>query len=137
MDKIEFQAFLDRISDCWTDGDFDMWSEHVSLPMVSITRSGQLVNDSLESLRRDWDLYTQTLTTMGVTKIIRNVDVIEPADDSTLIGTYHTQMYAGGIRVVGPYTSSAMLTCESGTWRISSIMNALGHRDWAARQDPN
>ena len=134
MNEVEFQAFLDRISICWTDRAFQAWVDHIALPFTSITLNGQLNNDSVESLKKDWDLYCQALDTLKISQIIRKVIVIEVSEEDTLIGTYQTQMFAGDRRVVGPYTSSAMLNHDGKAWRISSIMNALGHRDWTTRE---
>ena len=134
MYEFEFQAFWDRISICWTDRDFQAWVDHIALPLTSITLNGQLNNDSVESLKKDWDLYCQALDTLKILQIIRKVMVIEASEEDTLIGTYQTQMFAEDRRVVGPYTSSAMLILDGKTWRISSIMNALGHRDWTTRE---
>ena len=134
MNEVKFQAFLDRISVCWTDRDFQAWVDHIALPFTSITLKGQLNNDSVESLKKDWDLYCQALDTLKISQIIRKVIVIEDSEEDTLIGTYQTQMFAGDRRVVRPYTSSTMLNHDGKNWRISSIMNALGHRDWTTRE---
>ena len=121
MNEVKFQAFWDRISICWTDRDFQSWVNHIALPFTLITRNGQLNNDPIESLKK-------------ISQIIRKVTVIEVSEEDTLIGSYQTQMFAGDRRVVGRYTSSAMLDYDGKTWWISSIMNALGHRDWATRE---
>ncbi len=134
MNEVKFQAFLDRFSVCWTDRDFQAWVDHIALPFNSITLKGQLNNDPVESLKKDWDLYCQALDTLKISQIIRKVIVIEVSEEDTLIGTYQTQMFAGNRRVVGPYTSSAMLNHDRKAWRISSIMNALGNRDWMTRE---
>lgn len=136
MTLSEFQDFLDRISACWTENDFDTWRAHIALPLHFITRAGTLENKDIADLSRDWDLYQSHLRALGITQIIRSADSIEQTDHDSLMGTYRTQMFASGQRVVGPYTSSAMLMRCCDSWRISSIMNALGHRDWAFRQDP-
>jgi len=134
LNEVKFQAFLDRFSVCWTDRDFQAWVDHIALPFNSITLKGQLNNDPVESLKKDWDLYCQALDTLKISQIIRKVIVIEVSEEDTLIGTYQTQMFAGNRRVVGPYTSSAMLNHDRKAWRISSIMNALGNRDWMTRE---
>ena len=77
MDEVEFHAFLDRISACWVDRDFQTWVDHIALPFTSITPNGQLYNDSIESLRKDWDVYCQALDTLKISQIIRKVMVIE------------------------------------------------------------
>jgi hypothetical protein len=115
---------------CWVNHDFQTWVDHIALPFTSITLNGQLYNGSIESLQKDWDLYSQALNTLKILQIIRKVMVIQASEEDTLIGTYQTQMFAEDRRVMAPYTSSAMLK----TWRISSIMNALGHRDWTTRE---
>ncbi|MDB2398369.1 hypothetical protein N9W18_00340 [Planktomarina sp.] len=134
MDEDEFQAFLDGISACWVDCDFQTWVDHIALPFTSITLNGQLYNGSIESLQKDWDLYCQALDTLKISQIIQKAMVIEASEEDTLIGTYQTQMFAEDRRVVGPYTSSAMLIHDGKAWWISSIMNALGHRDWTTQK---
>ena len=134
MDEDEFQAFLDGISACWVDCDFQTWVDHIALPFTSITLNGQLYNGSIESLQKDWDLCCQALDTLKISQIIQKVMVIEASEEDTLIGTYQTQMFAEDRRVVGPYTSSAMLIHDGKAWWISSIMNALGHRDWTTQK---
>ena len=94
MNEVEFQAFLDRISICWVNRDFQSWVDHVALPFTSITLNGQLYNDSIESLKKDWDLYCQALDTLKISQIIRKVMVIQASEEDTLIGTYQTQMFA-------------------------------------------
>jgi hypothetical protein len=115
---------------CWVNHDFQTWVDHIALPFTSITLNGQLYNGSIESLQKDWDLYSQALNTLKILQIIRKVMVIQASEEDTLIGTYQTRMFAEDRRVMAPYTSSAKLK----TWRISSIMNALGHRDWTTRE---
>ncbi len=134
MNEFEFQAFLDRISICWTDRAFQAWVDHIALPFTSITLNGQLNNDSVQSLKKDWDLYCQALDTLKISQIIRKVIVTEVSEEDTLIDTYQTQIFAGDRPVIRPYTSSAMLNHDGKSWRISSIMNALGHRDWTTRE---
>ena len=134
MNEFEFQAFLDRISICWTDRDFQAWVDHIALPFTSITLNGQLNNDSVESLKKDWDLYCQALDTLKISQIIRKVIVTEVSEEDMLIDTYQTQMFAGDRRVIVPFTSSAILNHDGKAWRINSIMNALGHRDWTTRE---
>ena len=88
MNEVEFQAFWDRISICWTDRDFLAWVDHIALPFTPITLNGQLNNDSVESLKKDWDLYCHALDTLKISQIIRKVIVIEVSEEDTLIGTY-------------------------------------------------
>ena len=134
MNEVKFQTFWDRSSICWTDRDFQSWVDHIALPFTSITRNGQLNSDSIESLKKDCDLYRQALDTLKISQIIRKVTVIEVGEEDTYIGANQTQMFAGDRRVMGRYTSSAILDHDGKTWRISSIMNALGHRDWTTRE---
>jgi len=134
LNEVKFQAFWDRISICWTDRDFQSWVDHIALPFTSITRNGQLNNDFIESLKKDCDLYRQALDTLKISHSIRKVTVIKVSEDDTLTGTYQTQMFAGDRGVMGRYTSSAILDHDGKTWRINSIMNALGHRDWTTQE---
>jgi hypothetical protein len=130
LERSRISSLFRLKSVCWVNHDFQTWVDHIALPFTSITLNGQLYNGSIESLQKDWDLYSQALNTLKILQIIRKVMVIQASEEDTLIGTYQTQMFAEDRRVMAPYTSSAMLK----TWRISSIMNALGHRDWTTRE---
>jgi hypothetical protein len=130
LERSQISSLFRLKSVCWVNHDFQTWVDHIALPFTSITLNGQLYNGSIESLQKDWDLYSQALNTLKILQIIRKVMVIQASEEDTLIGTYQTRMFAEDRRVMAPYTSSAMLK----TWRISSIMNALGHRDWTTRE---
>ena len=130
LERSRISSLFRLKSVCWVNHDFQTWIDHIALPFTSITLNGQLYNGSIESLQKDWDLYSQALNTLKILQIIRKVMVIQASEEDTLIGTYQTRMFAEDRRVMAPYTSSAMLK----TWRISSIMNALGHRDWTTRE---
>ena len=130
LERSRISSLFRLKSVCWVNHDFQTWVNHIALPFTSITLNGQLYNGSIESLQKDWDLYSQALNTLKILQIIRKVMVIQASEEDTLIGTYQTRMFAEDRRVMAPYTSSAMLK----TWRISSIMNALGHRDWTTRE---
>jgi hypothetical protein len=130
LERSRISSLFRLKSVCWVNHDFQTWVDHIALPFTSITLNGQLYNGSIESLQKDWDLYSQALNTLKILQIIRKVMVIQASEEDTLIGTYQTRMFAEDRRVMAPYTSSAMLK----TWRISSIMNALGHRDWTTRE---
>jgi hypothetical protein len=114
VSETKFQAFLDRISDYWTDRNFETWADHVSLPFSTITLTGHLNNKGLVSLREDWDLYCQTLDVLKIAQIIRKAIVIEANEEDTLIGTYQTLMHTKGRRMVG---LTPLLPCWSMTAR--------------------
>ena len=134
LERSRISSLFRLKSVCWVNHDFQTWVDHIALPFTSITLNGQLYNGSIESLQKDWDLYSQALNTLKILQIIRKVMVIQASEEDTLIGTYQTQMFAEDRRVVAPYTSSTMLIHDGKTWRISSIINALGHRDWTTRE---
>ena len=134
LERSRISSLFRLKSVCWVNHDFQTWVGHIALPFTSITLNGQLYNGSIESLQKDWDLYSQALNTLKILQIIRKVMVIQASEEDTLIGTYQTQMFAEDRHIVAPYTSSAMLIHDGKTWRINSIMNALGHRDWTTRE---
>ena len=134
LERSRISSLFRLKSVCWVNHDFPTWVDHIALPFTSITLNGQLYNGSIESLQKDWDLYSQALNTLKILQIIRKVMMIQSSEEDTLIGTYQTQMFAEDRRVVTPYTSSAMLIHDGKTWRISYIINALGHRDWTTQE---
>ena len=134
LERSRISSLFRLKSVCWVNHDFQTWIDHIALPFTSITLNGQLYNDSIKSLQKDWDLYSQALNTLKILQIIRKVMVIQASEEDTLINTYQTQMFAEDRHIVAPYTSSAMLIHDEKTRQINSIMNALGHRDWTTRE---
>ena len=134
LERSRISSLFRLKSVCWVNHDFQTWVDHIALPFTSITLNGQLYNGSIESLQKDWDLYSQALNTLKILQIIRKVMVIQASEEDTLINTYQTQMFAEDRHIVAPYTSSAMLIHDEKTRQINSIMNALGHRDWTTRE---
>ena len=70
-----------------------------------------------------------------VDDIVRRVGTATMINDDQMLGTYRTYILRGSELVVEPYDSSMTLQKGGdGLWRITSIMNALGHLNWKTRQ---
>lgn len=133
MTDKRFLAFLDAISRCFLDGDFEMWRTRVLYPLTLITSSGPILISSDESLRRNFDLYQTACKTMHLDAIVRTPMKLEDCRDGTWIGTYETNLLSQGTRVTPPYVSSALLRDVSGTFKMISVLNARGHQDWTGK----
>lgn len=136
MTDEDFALFLDRISTCFITGDFDAWEACIILPFSLVTKTGPVTLSTQDELRANFEQYLDACRILQLDTIARRPIAVKVCDDATVIGTYETQLLSRGTRATQPYTSSALLHRANGGWRMSSIMNALGHHHWTD-QRPN
>lgn len=133
MTNDDFLSLLDDISDCFIRANFELWRSRVSLPLSIITKQGpETLSDEAE-LRDNFLEYLKAAEIIGLDLVLRSPISLEDCQDGSFIATYRTDLLKDGQRQIDPYTSSALIVFEDGTWRIRSILNARGHHDWTGR----
>ena len=130
MTPEEFRAFLDDISLCFTERNFDGWMARILLPFSMVTQQGPVLLSTRDALERNFELYLQAQETMQMDAIYRRPVSLENCHDGTWIGTYETELLSHGQRVTAPYTSSALIHGTDEGYKMSSILNARGHHPW-------
>jgi len=130
MTQAEFAQFLTDISECFINEDFAAWERRVLLPLSLVTQAGPVTIYDREALKDNFDLYLNACRVMALDTVHRKPVSLEDCRDGTFIATYTTELLSRGARRTAPYTSSALVRFEDGSWRLSSIMNARGHHDW-------
>ena len=66
--------------------------------------------------------------------MVRHAKSAKSVGNDQMVGVYSTYILRNAEFVVPPYESSMTLQRdELGNWRISSVMNALGHLNWSDR----
>ncbi|MCE8007494.1 hypothetical protein [Aestuariivita sp.] len=130
VDKADFQAFLDGISDCFITHDFEPWRSRIILPFSLVTSVGPIVLTTEEALRENFELYLQAVDAMKLDQVVRVPISFEDCVDGTWIGTYETNLLSGGVRATDPYISSALLIPYPDGLKMTSILNARGHHYW-------
>lgn len=133
MNDDEFQIFLDAISDCFITKDFSEWEDRIRLPFTMVTKLDPVVLHTREALRQNFEGYLQACSILKVDTIIRRPVNCEDCKDGTWIGTYETELLSHGARAIPTYTSSVLLHKTGHGWKMSSILNARGHRNWTGR----
>ncbi len=129
-----FQLFLNHLNQILLTGDFEAWRDVVTLPLTFITRSGTDTHTTVEELREDFDLYMSEFRIHGVSDMVRHAKSAKSVGNDQMVGVYSTYILRNAEFVVPPYESSMTLQKdEMGRWRISSVMNALGHLNWSDR----
>ncbi|KMK66021.1 hypothetical protein [Puniceibacterium sp. IMCC21224] len=136
MTDAEFAQFLDDISSTFMAADFDGWAAHVQLPFSFITQTGPLTSTTTAELEENFNLYLLAKRNVRLDLMLRRAMSVEICDDLTVIGTYETELLSNGVRVRPPYVSSVLLHRSADGWRMSCIMNAVGHHYWTG-QYPN
>jgi|TARA_E500000305_G_scaffold111816_1_gene127929 hypothetical protein len=130
VNEAEFRAFLDDISTCFTTGDFDTWANRILLPFSMVQKRGPVMFQTRHELKADFDLYLQACEIMKLDEIYRRPISLEDCHDGTFIATYETQLLSHGQRATAPYTASALIHATEDGYKMSSILNALGHQAW-------
>jgi hypothetical protein len=131
--ETEFRVFLDAISECFIEQNFNAWRACVFLPFSMITAAGPVELTDTDALRENFDLYLQAGAAMRLTKIYRTFLNLEECTDGAWMGTYETNLLSGAVRAAPPYTSTVLMLRTSKGFRATSILNARGHHDWTVK----
>ena len=136
FDDEEFDRFLEDISQPFISKDITRWRNRILLPFSIVTTQGPATLTDDKAVQRNFELYLTAVTTMKLDSVLRLPIRYEVCDDDTVIATYRTELLSHGQRQIEPYTASALLHRTPDGWKMSSIMNALGHHRWTG-QTPN
>ncbi|MEM6896023.1 MAG: nuclear transport factor 2 family protein [Pseudomonadota bacterium] len=126
----DFEAFLDDISQCFINRDFQTWRRRLVLPFSFITRDGPEVLKSEEAVMRNFDQYLFACQVMRLDLVDRRVIALEDCNDGTWLGTFETRLLSDGMLATEPYTSTALLIHDDGRFQMTSMLNARGHNEW-------
>ena len=131
FDTDAFEDFLKDISEPFITEDIATWAARIRLPFSMVTQSGPATLETFQHVEKNFELYLKAKKILGLEMVVREPIGFEVCPDGTVIATYRTNLLrTNGTRVQAPYTSSALLHFENETWRMSAIMNALGHHRW-------
>lgn len=136
FDDTEFDAFLEDITEPFLTTDITQWAARIRLPFTLITQTGPVTLRTAEEVKANFELYLLAIKAMQADLIVREKIGYEPCEDGTVIATYRSNFLRNGVRIRAPYTASALLHFDDGKWRMSSILNALGHHLWTGKH-PN
>ncbi|WP_425038196.1 hypothetical protein [Primorskyibacter sp. S187A] len=130
MTEQEFRGFLDDICVAFMRPDYALWRTRIQLPFTIVTATGpvSLAND--DEVKTNFDQYMEAVEILRITDVVREPLKLEHCSDGTVLATYRTHLLSSGTRVHEPYTSTALLHAHPGQWRMSAILNALGHHHW-------
>jgi hypothetical protein len=124
------QQHFDQIDLTFLHGDFEQWRPGYLLPLVVESDHGCSLLDTEAKLRADFDQYRLKFVEHGVTDITRVIRTAELVGDTLLMATYRAYVLNGGDYVIPPWNGGVTMRREKGRWRITKIMNALGHKNW-------
>ena len=125
-----FENFLNDITRCFTEPDFELWRSRLILPFSIVTKNGTLVLHDIDELQRNFDLYLKAVEITKVDVIDRSIVSFEHCDDGSILGTFRTRLVRDGMLITDPYTGTALLRRIDGRSQMSSLLNARGHHEW-------
>lgn len=137
MTDDDVETFLEDISRCFVDRDFDLWSSVVLLPLSLITQDGPVFVTDHDALKQNFNHYLAAMRIMHLDTVARRALSCEDCRDGTWIVTYETELLSHGTRATEPYVSSALMVRRDGRYRLRSILNARGHHHWTGVSPPS
>jgi len=131
FDDAAFEDLLADITEPFLTGDYARWRNRLRLPCTFVTQAGPITLASEDDVERSFAMYQMAVRSMGLAHVHHKPLHFDPCPDGTIIITYETNILRrDGSRIMPPYTASALVHPDDGTWRLSSIMNAMGHHHW-------
>ena len=88
----EFAEFLDAISTCFIEADFDGWRSRVILPFTFVTRTGPIVLADEAALAANFDMYLVACSALRLDRVYRVPKELERCPDDTWLGTFETNL---------------------------------------------
>lgn len=129
-----FDAVLARTTRAYLDGDYTAFRGCVMLPLYFQSRSGHQMLTTEDELRKDFALYMEEFALHSVKDILRVTKHVHRLGESKMVGTYTTHVLSDTGLLVPSYDSSMTIEQDTaGDWRVSSVVHALGHLQWADR----
>ncbi|MEM1235326.1 MAG: hypothetical protein AAGI10_00040 [Pseudomonadota bacterium] len=125
-----FDSFLEDISVCFIERDFELWIERLIRPFSLVTKTGVVVLSSRQETEANFNLYLHAMDAMNLDLVDRSAVSVEDCNDGTWLGTFTTRLLSNGVLATSPYTSTALLHWSDGMYRMSSMLNARGHSEW-------
>lgn len=131
MHDVIFAELAEKITAALLSGDFALYESALLLPLRVEPRSGEpyTLHDR-GALRKDFELYANSIRLQNVTDIYRPVVGIVELDPDWVEVTVETHILRGGERVVDPFKTQFVLRTKDGEWRIATIRSSLGHINW-------
>ena len=125
-----FENFLNDITSCFLEPNFDLWRSRLILPFSIVMKDGTMVLSDVDEVKRNFDLYLKAVEIMKPDVIDRSIVSFEHCDDGSILGTFRTRVVRDGILVIEPYAGTALLRRIDGRLQMSSLLNARGHHEW-------
>ena len=130
-----FENFLNDITRCFIEPNFELWRSRLILPFSFVTKDGTLVLRDIDELQHNFDLYLKTVEIMKPDVIDRSIVGFEHCDDGSILGTFRTRVVCNDILIIEPYEGTALLRRIDGRLRMSALLNARGHYEWTVKKD--
>ncbi|MDA5556876.1 hypothetical protein [Shimia sp. MMG029] len=126
----EFRELLSDISQSFLDGNLALWRSRLVLPFSLITKSEHVTLETEEAIAENFELYLKARDAMCVDFVDRTPISLEPCPDGTWHGTFQTRLLGNETLITPPYTGTALMMVIEDRFRMSSVLNARGHKEW-------
>lgn len=131
MPQAVFTGLIEELGTALIAGDFQRYSDCISLPFLVEPREGRSYTlKTMSELQADFDLYHASLCTSRATEMIREIKQVRQVSETAIKATFVTHMMSGATRFVDPWTQQMELRLTSKGWRINHVISSLGHINW-------
>ncbi|WP_118134363.1 hypothetical protein [Oceanicella sp. SM1341] len=128
---LNYQKWLDDISDSYNAADFDAYQAAFELPVTMITSTANIQVSEAEGLRTGFHALCRMLSGEGITDTIRLASDVRPLGANLIVGRYETHFMRGATRLFDPLQSTTTLRRgPDGRWRACCFALDLANARW-------
>lgn len=130
-----FQVLMNWLSQAAMCEDFEAWTSACAIPLVVTNSAGLNVYETVEDLRREFELYVAAFKVHHVTDIVRTALSVRTEGENRMVGTCKTYLVSKAFMVVEPYISTVTFERSSqGLWKMVRMDNVIGHKNWRSKE---
>lgn len=121
----------DRLARALLTGDFPLHAEVMAIPLRIVPLGGQAcVPDSPSALQHDFDLCDQTIRTVQMTDIYREVQAARAEDGGRVRVFRAVHIFVRAHWLTDPFRSGMPMVPGTAGLRIAEVVRAVAHIDW-------
>lgn len=113
-----YQDWLDMTGSMILSGDIESLAEHIGIPFLMRTTTGETVFETVEDMIADMTPYSESLRAQGVTHYIRLIKKARYINEGLIEGWHKTYILCNANTLVAPFGNRMLLKYIGGRWRV-------------------
>lgn len=124
------QSYLDEVGKAVLTERFEIYCSLIQLPLKILTSSANLTVAKVEDLEDGFDEYCDMMHSLGVSDMVRTVQVARFIGNDHIVGIYETRLLDGERQVLPTFHSKMWIGTYDGVWKAVKIHNTTKDSRW-------